>query len=64
MTPLSPVSKGELLFFTLDDSGLVPPSPPPDHFMTLIKIFRIDVSHALAALNPKMAYGADVIPAY
>ena len=43
---------------TLDDSGLVPPSPPPsDYFMLSIKIFRNDVFHALAGLNPRKVYG-------
>ena len=37
---------------TLDDSGLVPPSPPPsDYFMLPIKILRNDVFHALAGLH-------------
>ena len=48
------ISKAELLAQTfannptLDDSGLVPPSPPPsDYFMLPIKILRNDVFHAL-----------------
>ena len=48
---------------TLDDSGLVPPSPPSsDYFMLPIKILRNDVFHALAGLNPWKAYGPDGVP--
>ncbi|MPC21306.1 hypothetical protein E2C01_014290 [Portunus trituberculatus] len=48
---------------TLDDSGLVPPSPsPPDYFKPSIKIIRNDVFHALAGLNPRKAYGHDGVP--
>ncbi|MPC96982.1 hypothetical protein E2C01_092267 [Portunus trituberculatus] len=70
MAPLpSPVSKDELFSqtfaqnSTLDDSGLVPPSPPPsDYFMSTIEILRNDVLHALAGLNPRKAYGPDGVP--
>ena len=42
---------------TLDDSGLVPPSPSPsDYFMLPIKILRN------AGLNPRKAYGPDGVP--
>ncbi|MPC26450.1 Proton-coupled amino acid transporter 4 [Portunus trituberculatus] len=38
---------------TLDDSGLVPRSPPPsDYFMPSIKVLRNDDFHALTVLNP------------
>ncbi|MPC14194.1 hypothetical protein E2C01_006953 [Portunus trituberculatus] len=48
------------LVSTLDDSGLVPPSPPPsDYFMSSINILHNDVFHALAVLNPGKAYGPD-----
>ena len=37
---------------TLDDSGLVPPSPPPSDYFTLsFKVLGSDVFHALAGLN-------------
>ncbi|MPC12862.1 hypothetical protein E2C01_005577 [Portunus trituberculatus] len=50
-------------YSTLDDSGLVPPSPPPsDYFMSPIKIFRNNVFHALAGLNPRKAYGPNGVP--
>ena len=66
---ISSISKAELFAqtfannSTLDDSGLVPPSPPPsDYFMLPIKILRNDVFHALAGLNPRKAYGPDEVP--
>ena len=66
---VSSVSKDELFAqtfadnSTLDDSGLVPPSPPgSDYFMPNIKILGIEVSHALAAFNPRRAYGPDGVP--
>ena len=66
---ISSISKAELFAqtfannSTLDDSGLVPPSPPPsDYFMLPIKILRNDVFHALAGLNPRKAYGPDGVP--
>ena len=68
-TAISSISKAELFAqtfaknSTLDDSGLVPPSPPPsDYFMLPIKIFRNDVFHALSGLNPRKAYGPDGVP--
>ena len=68
-TAISSISKAELFAqtfaknSTLDDSGLVPPSPPPsDYFMLPIKIFRNDVFHALSGLNPQRAYGSDGVP--
>ncbi|MPC29983.1 hypothetical protein E2C01_023237 [Portunus trituberculatus] len=43
---------------TLDDSGFVPPCPPPsDYFMSSIN--RDDVFHAFSGLNPQKAYGPD-----
>ena len=59
---ISSISKAELFTqtfaknSTLDDSGLVPPSPPSDYFMLPIKILRNDVFHALAGLNSRKAY--------
>ena len=48
---------------TLEDSGLVPPSPPPsDYFMLSIRILRNDVFHALTGLNPRKAYGLEGVP--
>ncbi|MPC12746.1 hypothetical protein E2C01_005452 [Portunus trituberculatus] len=72
MAPLpSLVSKAELFSqtfarnSTLDDSGLVPPSPPPsNYFMSTIKILRNDVFHALAGLSPRKAYGPDGVSSY
>ena len=69
-TAISSASKAELFAqtfaknSTLDDSGLVPPSPPPsDYFMLPIKILRNYFFHALAGLNPRKAYGPDgVLP--
>ena len=56
------ISKAELFaqifanISTLDDSGLVPPSPSPsDYFMLPIKILHNDVFHAVAGLNPQKA---------
>ena len=47
---------------TLDDFGLVPPSPPPsDYFMLPIKILRNYVFHALAGINPRKARGSDAV---
>ena len=48
----------------LEDSGLVPPSPPySDYFMPNIQLLRNDVSHALVVLNPWKVYGPDgVLP--
>ena len=66
---ISSISKAELFTqtfvnnSTLDDSGLVPPSPSPsDYFMLPFKILRNDVFHALAGLNPRKAYGPDGVP--
>ena len=63
---ISCVCKAELFFqtfannSTLDDSGLVPPSPlPSDYFMLPNKILRNDAFHALAGLNHRMACGPD-----
>ena len=57
-TAVSSVSKAELFAHTfannstLDDTGHVPPSPPPsDFFMPNIKILRNDVVHALSGLD-------------
>ena len=48
---------------TLNDFGLVPPSPLlSDYFMLPIEILRIDVFHAFAGLNPRKAYGPDGVP--
>jgi hypothetical protein len=48
---------------TLDDSGTVPPSPPPsDLLMPLIKISSRDVLSTLSGLNTQKAYGPDGIP--
>ena len=48
---------------TLDDSGALPPSPPPsDSVMSIIKIFSKDVFSALVGLNSNKAYGPDGIP--
>ncbi|MPC37546.1 Procollagen-lysine,2-oxoglutarate 5-dioxygenase 1 [Portunus trituberculatus] len=45
---------------TLDDSGLIPPSPSPsDYFMSSIKVLCNDFFHALAGLNLRKAYGPD-----
>ncbi|MPC69217.1 hypothetical protein E2C01_063434 [Portunus trituberculatus] len=60
---ISSISKAKLFQIfannsTLDDSGFVPPSPPPfDYFMPSIKVLRNDVFHALADLNPQKTYG-------
>ena len=66
---ISSISKAELFTQTFDknstlnDSGLVPPSPPPsDYFMLPIKILRNDVFHALAGLNLHKAYGLHGVP--
>ena len=66
---ISFISKAELFAQTfaknptLDDSGLVTPSPTPsDNFMLPIKILRNNVFHALAGLNPRKAYGPDGVP--
>ena len=68
-TAVSSISKAELFAQTfannssLDDSGLVPPSPPPfDYTMPLIKILRNDVFHALSGLDPRKACGPDGVP--
>ena len=68
-TAISSVSKAELFAHafstnsTLDDSGHVPPSPPPsDYVLPSIKILRNDVFHALSGLDPRKAYGPDGIP--
>ena len=60
---ISSISKAELFAqtfakkSTLDDSGLVPPSPPPfDYFMLAIKILSNDVFLALAGFFPQKAY--------
>ncbi|MPC31523.1 hypothetical protein E2C01_024815 [Portunus trituberculatus] len=48
---------------TLDDSGLVPPAPPPpDYFINSIKVHRNEFFHALSGINPKKAYGSDGVP--
>ncbi|MPC22787.1 hypothetical protein E2C01_015813 [Portunus trituberculatus] len=65
-TAISSVSKAELFSqtfaksSTLDDSGLVPPSPPPsDYFVPTLKVLYYDVFHALAGLNLGKAYEPD-----
>ncbi|MPC65389.1 hypothetical protein E2C01_059523 [Portunus trituberculatus] len=67
-TAISSVSKAEHFSqtfaknSTLDDSGLVPPSPPlSDYFMSSIKILHNDIFHALSGLNPQKAYGPIVL---
>jgi exonuclease III len=48
---------------TLNDSGAIPPTPPPsDSFMPNIIISSKDVISALSELNTKKAYGPDGIP--
>ncbi|MPC59381.1 hypothetical protein E2C01_053400 [Portunus trituberculatus] len=48
---------------TLDDSGLIPPSPPSsDYFMSTIKVLCNDVFHALSDLHPWKTYGPDGVP--
>ena len=66
---VSSISKAELFAqtfavnSTLDDSGHVPPTPPPsDYFIPKIKILRNDVFHTLSGLNTRKAYGPDGIP--
>ena len=66
---VSSISKAELFAqtfavnSTLDDSGHVPPTPPPsDSFIPKIKILRNDVLHTLSGLNTRKAYGPDGIP--
>ena len=68
-TAVSSISKAELFSHTfannstLDDTGHVPPSPPPsDYFMPVVKILRSDVFHALSGLDFRKAYGPDGIP--
>ncbi|MPC26144.1 hypothetical protein E2C01_019277 [Portunus trituberculatus] len=68
-TAISSVSKDELFSqtfvnnSTLDDSRLVPPSPPPsDYFIPSIKVLHNDVFHVHAALKPRKAYGPDGVP--
>ena len=68
-TSVTSISKAELFAntfarnSTLDDSGLVPPSPPPsDYIMPDIKILRNDVFHALSGLNLRKANGPDGVP--
>ena len=66
---VSSASKAELFAETfafnssMDDSGVVPPSPPPsDSFMPVLKIFNYEVLSALSGLDPRKAYGPDGIP--
>ena len=48
---------------TLDDSGAVPPSPPPSNtVMPSIKILSKDVFSTLSGLNVNKAYGPDGVP--
>ncbi|MPC65604.1 hypothetical protein E2C01_059742 [Portunus trituberculatus] len=48
---------------TLDDSRVVPPSPPSsDYFMPSDEILRNGVFLAFAGLNPRNAYGPDGVP--
>ena len=68
-TSVTSISKAELFAqtfannSTLDDSGLIPPSPPPsDYFMPNIKILRNDVLHTLSGLNLRKANGPDGVP--
>ena len=68
-TAISSISKAELFAqtfannSTLDDNGLVPPTPPPsDYIMPFIKILRNDVFHALSGLDPRKAVGPDGVP--
>ena len=63
---ISSISKAELFAqtfagnFTLDDSGLVSPSPPPfDYTMPFINILRNDVFNALSGLDSRKACGPD-----
>ena len=66
---VSSISKAELFSqtfavnSTLDDSGHIPPSPPPsDSFIPKIKILKSDVIHTLSGLNSRKAYGPDGVP--
>ena len=68
-TAVSSISKAELFAqtfahnSTLDDSGLIPPSPPPsDYIMPFIKITYNDVFYALSGLDSRKAYGPDGVP--
>ena len=68
-TAVSSISKAELFAqtfaenSTLDDSGLIPPSPPPSDFiMPFIKITYNDVFYALSGLDSRKAYGPDGVP--
>ena len=68
-TAVSSVSKAELFAqtfacnSTLDDTGLIPPSPPPsDYIMPVVKILRNDVLYALSGLDSRKAYGPDGVP--
>ena len=68
-TAVSFISKTELfaqtfaLNSTLDDSGLIPPSPPPsDIIMPLIKITYNEVFYALSGLDSRKACGPDGVP--
>ena len=68
-TAVTSVSKAELFAqtfannSTLDDSGHIPPSPPPsDYIMPFIRILYKDVFHALSGLDTRKAYGPDGIP--
>ncbi|KAK3884497.1 hypothetical protein Pcinc_011235 [Petrolisthes cinctipes] len=48
---------------TLDDSGSIPPTPPPsDLLMPVIRISSKEVYSALSGLNTRKAYGPDGIP--
>ena len=66
---VSSISKAELFAqtfasnSTLDDSGLIPPSPPPSvYIMPSIKISFNDVFYALSGLDSRKAYGPDGVP--
>ena len=48
---------------TLDDSGAVPPSPPPSHLLLpKVLISSKDVFSTLSGLDTKKAYGPDGVP--
>ncbi len=68
-TAISHISKAELIAQTfavilmLDDSGLIPLTPPPSDFtMPIIKITYNDVFYALSGLDSRKAYGPDGVP--
>ena len=48
---------------TLDDTGHIPPTPPPsDYFIPKINILYYDVFQALSGLDSLKAYGPDGVP--